>query len=54
MVSVTVSAARQVLVAKGLPVTVELADKSLQDATVADVKAAVAGKFPNVSRSARS
>jgi len=46
MVSFTVSAAGRVSVAKELPITVELADKTLEDATVADVKAAIAAKFP--------
>ncbi|KAI0784549.1 3-oxo-5-alpha-steroid 4-dehydrogenase-domain-containing protein [Abortiporus biennis] len=47
MVSVTVSQARRVpVVPKGFPITVEIPDKTAESATVADVKAAVAAKFP--------
>ncbi|KAI0926185.1 hypothetical protein AcW1_008418 [Taiwanofungus camphoratus] len=46
MVSITVSAAGRVGLARGLPITVSLPDKSLEDTTVADVKAFVAAKFP--------
>lgn len=49
MVSITVSAAGRVGLARGLPITVSLPDKSLEDTTVADVKAFVAAKFPKAS-----
>ncbi|CCM04316.1 uncharacterized protein FIBRA_06487 [Fibroporia radiculosa] len=45
MVTVNVSAVGRVSLARGLPVTITL-DKNLEDVTVADVKAAVATKFP--------
>lgn len=49
MVSVTVSAAgHPPSFARGLPFTAEIAGKDVQSATIADVKAAVAAKFPKV------
>ncbi|KAH9943688.1 3-oxo-5-alpha-steroid 4-dehydrogenase-domain-containing protein [Amylocystis lapponica] len=45
MVSVTVSAAGRVPLARGLPIIIDL-DKTTEGATVADVKAAIAAKFP--------
>ncbi|KZT73171.1 hypothetical protein DAEQUDRAFT_722297 [Daedalea quercina L-15889] len=51
MVSITLSAAGRVPLARGLPVTLTFDDKSLEDVTVADVKSAVAAKFPKFSTS---
>lgn len=48
MVVVTVSAAGRSPLLKGLPVTVEIADKTTDGVTVGDVKAAVAVKLPKV------
>ena len=49
MVQVTVHAAgRKTPLAPDLPVTLELSGKSLDAATVADVKAAFSAKYPKV------
>jgi very-long-chain enoyl-CoA reductase len=49
MVSVTVSAAGSLpSFARGLPFTVEIAGKEVQNTTIGDVKAAIAAKFPKV------
>ena len=50
MVSVNVSAAgRPIPLARGLPVVLEIPSKSLETAKIADVKEALAAKFPQVS-----
>jgi very-long-chain enoyl-CoA reductase len=47
MVSVNVSAAgKPIALARGLPTVVELSGKQLEDATIADVKSAIAREFP--------
>jgi very-long-chain enoyl-CoA reductase len=47
MVSVNVSAAgKPIALARGLPTVVELSGKQLEDATIADVKSAIAKEFP--------
>jgi very-long-chain enoyl-CoA reductase len=47
MVSVNVSAAgKPIALARGLPTVVELSGKQLEDATIADVKNAIAREFP--------
>jgi very-long-chain enoyl-CoA reductase len=52
MVSVNVSAAgKPIALARGLPTVVELSGKQLEDATIADVKSAIAREFPGVSLS---
>jgi very-long-chain enoyl-CoA reductase len=52
MVSIKVSAAgKPIALARGLPMVVELSGKQLEDATVADVKSAIAKKYPGVSLS---
>lgn len=49
MVSVTISAAGKPLaVARKLPITVVLGEKTLDTATVEDVKQAIAAQFPKV------
>src|SRR6267154_3900760 len=51
MVTVNVSAAgKPIALARGLPMVVELPGKQLEDATIADVKSAIAKKYPKVSR----
>ncbi|KZT22001.1 hypothetical protein NEOLEDRAFT_1072406 [Neolentinus lepideus HHB14362 ss-1] len=48
MVGIVVAASgRTPSVAPGLPITVDIVDKSAEDVTVADVKQALAKKFPN-------
>ena len=50
MVSVNVSAAgRPIPLARGLPIALEIPSKSLETAKIADVKEALAAKFPQVS-----
>lgn len=47
MVSINVSAAgKPIALARGLPMVVELSGKRLEDATVADVKSAIAKQYP--------
>ncbi|KAG2133532.1 3-oxo-5-alpha-steroid 4-dehydrogenase-domain-containing protein [Suillus bovinus] len=47
MVSINVSAAgKPIALARGLPMVVELPGKQLEDATIADVKNAIAEKYP--------
>ena len=48
MVKVVVSSARSTSLAPGLPYTVEIAGKTVDTATVADVKVAFASKYPKV------
>ncbi|EMD31292.1 hypothetical protein CERSUDRAFT_119845 [Gelatoporia subvermispora B] len=48
MVTVTVSAAGRVSFARDLPTKVSLEGKTLEDATIADVKAAIAAKYPKL------
>ncbi|KAF9815827.1 hypothetical protein IEO21_04339 [Rhodonia placenta] len=48
MVTLNVSAAGRVSLARGLPITVTFADKKPEEVTVAEVKAAVAAKFPRL------
>ena len=49
MVTVTVSAAgKPLVVARGLPFTVEFPLKSIDEVTVEDVKSSLATKFPKV------
>lgn len=49
MVAVTVSTTRKIPVAPGLPCTLDLPGKSADAVTVAEVKAALAAKYPKVS-----
>lgn len=50
MVSINVSAAgKPISLARGLPMVVELSGKQLENATIADVKSAIAEKYPRVS-----
>jgi len=50
MVIVNVSAAgKPIALARGLPMVVELPGKQLEDVTIADVKHAVAKKYPRVN-----
>lgn len=51
MVTITVSAAGPVPLARGLPITLNIPGKQLETATVADVKAALAQKYPKVKYS---
>ncbi|KAI5122519.1 hypothetical protein M0805_005247 [Coniferiporia weirii] len=52
MVSVTVAAAgRPPAIAKKLPLTIELPGKTLENATVGDIKDAIAAQFPRFSTS---
>jgi very-long-chain enoyl-CoA reductase len=52
MVTVNVSAAgKPIALARGLPITVVLPGKQLEDATITDVKSAIAKKYPKVSTS---
>ena len=49
MVSVTVSSAgKPPSVARKLPITVDLADKTVDTATIGDLKIAIARQFPSV------
>ena len=48
MVKVTVSSARSTSLAPGLPYVVDIAGKTADTATVADLKAAFASKYPKV------
>ncbi len=48
MVKVTVSSTRNTSLAPGLPYVVDIAGKTADTATVADVKAAFASKYPKV------
>ena len=50
MVAITVSAVgKPPSVARGLPFTVEIPGKSVNEVTVGDVKSSLAAKFPKVS-----
>ncbi|CAL1716134.1 unnamed protein product [Somion occarium] len=51
MVSVTISSAHPTPLAKELPITIGLPDKTLDNATIGDVKAAVTQKFPKFDAS---
>ncbi|KAI0059252.1 hypothetical protein BV25DRAFT_1860876 [Artomyces pyxidatus] len=48
MVNITVSSSSKSSLAKGLPITLSLEGKTIDSATVADVKAALAAKFPRL------
>jgi len=45
-VTITVSAAGRVPLARGLPINVSFSDKKLEDVTISDIKTSVAAKFP--------
>ncbi|TDL25624.1 hypothetical protein BD410DRAFT_765221 [Rickenella mellea] len=49
MVSVTISSSRPTALARGLPIDVEIPGKTVEDATIADVKSAILAKFPKFS-----
>jgi very-long-chain enoyl-CoA reductase len=50
MVTVSVSAAgKPIPLARGLPMVVELPGKQLEDVTIANVKSAIAKKYPKVN-----
>lgn len=50
MVSVTVSpAGKPISIARGLPSKIDIPGKQVQDATIGDIKVAIAKKFPKVS-----
>lgn len=50
MVSVTISSSRKTPLASGLPYVVDIPGRTVETATVADVKAAFAQKYPKVRR----